>query len=79
MLMKKKGASWVTDEKIGLIHKAYLAKADAMELLHSQLGHMPYPRIERMIRRCIIKGVTLDKKTLKALQREREVSCVYEK
>ena len=50
-----------------------------MELLHSQLGHKPYPRIERrMIRRGIIKGVTLDKKTLKALQREREVSCVYE-
>jgi len=78
MLMKEKGASWVTDERIGLIHKAYLAKADAMELLHSQLGHMPYPRIERMIRGGIIKGVTLDKKTLKALQRERErgVMCV---
>ena len=49
MLMKEKGASWVTDEKLGLIHKAYLAKADAMKMLHSQLGHMPYPRIERMI------------------------------
>ena len=47
-----------------------------MELLHSQLEHMLYPRIERMIRGGIIKGVTLDKKTLKALQRERGVMCV---
>jgi GAG-pre-integrase domain len=68
MLIKEKGASWV--------HKAYLAKADAMELLHSQLGHMLYPRIERMVRRGIIKGVTLDKKTLKALQRERCHVCI---
>ena len=37
---------------------------------------MPYPRIERMIRRGIIKGVAMDKKTLKALQRERGVMCV---
>ena len=79
VLMEEKGASWVTNEKIGLIHKAYLAKADAMELLHSQLGHMPYPRIERMIRRGIIKGVTLDKKTLKALQRERCHVCMRSK
>jgi hypothetical protein len=42
-----------------------------MELLHSQLEHMPYPRNEMMICRGIIKGVTLDKKSLKALQRER--------
>jgi hypothetical protein len=77
MLIKKKAAIWVTDQKIRLIHKAFLAKADAMELLHSQLGHMPYQRIKRMIRRGINKEMSLSKKTLKALQRE--VSCVYEK
>jgi hypothetical protein len=49
-----------------------LARADALELLHIRLGFMPYQRIERMIRRQIIKGYKLDSKTLKALLRERE-------
>ena len=49
MLTNVIGSDWLTDERLGIIHQAYLAKADALELLHSQLGHMPYSRIEMMI------------------------------
>ena len=69
MLAKVMGSDWLTDERLGLIHQEYLAKADVLELLHSQLGHMPYSRIEVMIGKGIIKGMTLDYKTLKALKR----------
>ena len=44
-----------------------MTRADALELLHIWLGHMPYQQIKRMIRRQIIKGYKLDSKTLKAL------------
>ena len=60
----------MTEERQDGIVGAYYARADAIELLHIRLGHMPYQRIERMIRRQIIKGYKLDSKTLKALLRE---------
>ena len=69
MLAQVMGSDWLTEERLGLMHQAYLARADALELLHSQLGHMPYSRIEVMIWKGIIKGMTLDYKTLKALKR----------
>jgi hypothetical protein len=49
---------------------AYLARADALEMIHISLGHMPYQRIERMIRRHIIKRYKLNSKSLKALLRQ---------
>jgi hypothetical protein len=69
----------MTADRIRLIDKAYLAKADALELLHSQLGHLPYSHIEMMIRQGIIKGITLDRKTLKALKQERCWVCMRAK
>ena len=37
MLAKVIRLNWLTEERLGHIHQAYLAKADALELLHSQL------------------------------------------
>jgi hypothetical protein len=75
MLAKVMGSGWLTDERLGLIHQEYSAKSDALELLNSQLGHMPYSRIKTMIG----KGMTLDNKTLKALKREKCHVCMRTK
>ena len=69
----------MTEERQNGIVQAYLARADALELLHIRLGHMPYERIERLIRRQVIKGYNLDSKTLKALLRERCDVCIRSK
>jgi len=79
MLTEENGEAWMTEERQDGIVGAYLARADALELLHIRLGHMPYQRIERMIRRQIIKGYKLDSKTLKALLRERCDVCIRSK
>ena len=79
MLAQVIRTDWLTDERLGLIHQAYLATADALELLHSQLGQTPYSRIEMMIGRGIIKGMTLDNKTIKALKREKCHACMRSK
>ena len=76
LLTEANGEAWMTEERQNGIVGAYLARADALELLHIRLGHMPYQRIERMIRRQIIKGYKLDSKTLKALLRERCDVCI---
>jgi hypothetical protein len=64
LLTEENGEAWMTEERQDGIVGAYLARADALELPHIRLGHMPYQRIERMIRRQIIKGYKLDSKTL---------------
>ena len=51
LLTEANGEAWMTEERQNGIVGAYLARADALELLHIRLGHMPYQRIERMIRR----------------------------
>ena len=79
MLAKIMGSDWLTDKRLGIIRQAYLAMADSLELLHSELGHMPYSRIEVMIGKGVIKGMTLDNKTLKALQREKCHVCMRSK
>ena len=79
MLAKVIRLNWLTEERLGHIHQAYLAKADALELLHSQLGHLPYSRIEVMIGKGVIKGMTLDNKTLQALKREKCHACMRSK
>jgi hypothetical protein len=60
----------MTEKRQDGIVGAYLASADALELLHIRLGRVPYQQIERIIRRQIIKGYKLNSKTLKALLRE---------
>ena len=79
MLVNEMGSDWLTEERLGLIHQAYLAKTDALRLLHSQLGHRPYSRIEVMIGKGIINGMTLDYKTDKALKREKCHVCMRSK
>ena len=79
MLAQVMGSDWLNDERLGLFHQAYLAKTDALELLHSQLGHRAYSRIEMMIWKGIIKGMTLENKTLKALKREKCHVCMRSK
>jgi hypothetical protein len=77
MLTEENGESWMTEERQDGIVETYLAKADALALLQIRLGHMPYQRIERMIRRQIIKGYKLDSKTLKVLLRETDVMYAF--
>ena len=45
----------------------YSVKTDALYNLHAILGHMPYSRIEKMIRRGIVNGYNFDIKLLKQL------------
>ena len=52
---------WLQESKFEELSASYLAKADALELLHVQLGHLPYSRIEKMISKGIIRGFELNK------------------
>ena len=40
------GRNWLTDERREEVYQTYVAKAQALEILHMQLGHLPYQRIE---------------------------------
>ena len=40
------GRHWLTDERRGECVKTYVAKDEAREILHMQLGHLLYQRIE---------------------------------
>jgi hypothetical protein len=51
LLTEENGEAWMTEERQDGIVGAYLERADALELLHIRLGHMPYQQIEMMIRR----------------------------
>ena len=41
LLTEVNGEAWMTEERKDGIVGAYLARADALELLHIRLGHMP--------------------------------------
>jgi GAG-pre-integrase domain len=79
LLTERNGEAWMTEEWKDCIVGSHFAGADALELLHIRLGHMPYQRIKRMKRRQIIKGYKLDSKTLKALLREKCDVCICSK
>ena len=36
------GRNWLTDERREEVYQTYVAKAQALEILHMQLGHLPY-------------------------------------
>ena len=38
-----------TEEFANAVQEVYITKVKALELLHLQLGHLPYQRIERML------------------------------
>ena len=38
-----------TEAFANALQEVYITKVEALELLHLQLGHLPYQRIERML------------------------------
>ena len=56
-----------TEAFANALQEVYITKVKALELLHIQLGHMPYQRIERMLQFGVLTGVNLDKKLLHQL------------
>ena len=56
-----------------------MTKADASYNLHATLGHMPYSRIERMVRRGIWNGYRFDQKFLKDMLNVRCDICLRAK
>ena len=56
-----------------------MAKAQALEILHRQLGHLPYQKIERLIQKEVIEGFKSDKKLVDALVKERCDICMQSK
>jgi hypothetical protein len=54
-------------------------KADASYNLHATLGHMPYSRIERMVRKGIWNGYSFDRKVLQDMLNDRCDICLRAK
>ena len=61
------GRNWLTDERREELYQTYVAKAQALEILHMRLGHLPYQRIERLIQKGVIEGFKIDKQLVDAL------------
>jgi hypothetical protein len=47
MLTEENEEAWMTEERQDSIVATYLARADALELLHIRLGHMPPSELNR--------------------------------
>ena len=75
----KLGRNWLTDERREELFQTYVAKAQALEILHMQLGHLPYQRIERLIQKGVIEGFKIDKQLVDALVREKCDICMQSK
>ena len=69
------GRHWLTDERRDECVDTYVAKAEALEILHMQLVHLPYQRIERLIQKEVIEGFKIDKQLVDALVKERCDIC----
>ena len=65
-----------TEEFAQALQQVYITKAEALELLHLQLGHLPYQRIERMLPLGVICGI---KKLLRQLVRSKCDICIRAK
>ena len=61
------------------ISTAYLTKAEALTNLHIILGHLPYARIEKLIKKGIFYNVSIDVKLLKSLLLARCDICLRAK
>ena len=53
-----------TEEFANVLQNMYITKVEALELLHLELGHLPYQRIERMLQLGVLTGINLDQKLL---------------
>ena len=56
LLQQNNRGSELGEETKTVVAKAYRTKMEALELLHYQLGHLPYERIERLIRLGLYRG-----------------------
>jgi hypothetical protein len=54
----------MTREYREALQSVYITETEALELLHVQLGHLPYHRIERLLQLGVISGPKLDKQLL---------------
>jgi len=68
-----------TEEFANALQEVYITKVEALELLHLQLGHLPYQRIERMLQLGVLTGINLDKKLLHQLVRQKCDICIRAK
>jgi hypothetical protein len=68
-----------TEEFVNAQQEIYITKVDALELLHLQLGHLPYQWIERMLQLGVLTGINLDKKLLHQLVRQKRDMCIRAK
>ena len=57
----------MTREYREALQSVYITKTEALKLLHVQLGHLLYHRIERLLQPGVISGPKLDKQLLKQL------------
>jgi hypothetical protein len=66
-----------TKELANALQEVYITKVEALELLlHLQLVHLPYQRIERMLQLGVLSGINLDKKLLHQLVRQKRDLCI---
>ena len=68
-----------TEEFANALQEQYITKVEALELLHLQLGHLPYQRIERMLQLGVLTGINSDKKLLHQLVRQKCDICIRAK
>ena len=68
-----------TEAFANALQEVYIIKVEALELLHIQLGRMPYQRIERILQLGVLTGVNLDKKLLHQLVRLKCDICIRAK
>ena len=73
------GRHWLTDERRDECVETYVAKAEALEILHMRLGHLPYQRIERLIQKGVIEGFKIDKQLVDAWVKKRCDICMQSK
>jgi hypothetical protein len=62
-----------------VLQSAYITKTGALELLHVQLGHLPYHKIECLLQLGVISGPKVDKHLLKQLIRQKCDVCIRAK
>ena len=62
-----------------MLHELYVTKADASYNLQATLGHMPYSRIKRMVRKGIWNGYSFDRKFLQDMLNVRCDICLRAK
>jgi hypothetical protein len=68
-----------TKEFANALQKVYNTKIEALELLHLQLGNLPYQQISRMLQLGVLTGINLDKKLLHQLVRQKCDICIRAK